>query len=301
MKQFKKATLFTVIILSLVFLNLNAGEKIEVNKTFKAKGTVKIKVVSGDCVIKKGKNSEIKVHVAYTFPKDKYKPVFQEEGDTLILKEEFSKNNKKGVSGKSSWTLTVPEPTNIDFKAASGNFSAADLKSTINARAASGSVKISDFVGDLTVEVASGHAEVKDAKGTIYVDTASGKITIKNTKGSFKVKCASGNIEASAVVLTGASTFKTASGNITVGLAKTSEYDLDLRGVSGNVVLDYNGNPIKGYFKFSGQKNNISSPIPFDEDDSSKYSPFAKKYFKKGGSTPKVTLKAVSGSLTLKK
>jgi DUF4097 and DUF4098 domain-containing protein YvlB len=135
----------------------------------------------------------------------------------------------------------------------------------------------------------------------MYVDTASGKITVKNSRGAFKVKCASGNIEASSIVLTGASSFKTASGEISVGLAATSEYDLDLMGVSGDIVLDYNGNPIKGYFKFKGQKNNISSPIPFDDDDSSKYSPFVKKYFKKGGSSPKITLKAVSGRLVLKK
>ncbi|MCP5106398.1 MAG: hypothetical protein GY950_23635, partial [bacterium] len=85
----KRFTILTFIILSLVFLNLHAGEKKEVNKTFKAKELVKIKTVSGDCVIKKGKSSEIKVHVVYTYPADKFEPIFEEEGNTLILKEKF--------------------------------------------------------------------------------------------------------------------------------------------------------------------------------------------------------------------
>ena len=301
MKQFKKATLFTVIILSLLFLNLNAGEKVEVNKTFKAKNTVKIKVVSGDCVVKKGGNSEISVHLEYTFPTDRYKPVFEEQGDTLILKEEFTKTHNNSVRGSSSWTVTVPEKTNIDFKAASGDFSAADIKSTINARAASGDVKVTDFEGELTVKVASGQVTVKNAKGTMDIDTASGKISLSNTKAAFELKCASGDINASGIVLTGASTFKTASGEITVQLAETSAYDLELSGVSGDIVLDYNGNPIKGYFKFSGQKNNISAPFAFEDDDHDRYSPFVKKHFSKGGDSPRISLKAVSGELTLKK
>jgi DUF4097 and DUF4098 domain-containing protein YvlB len=88
---------------------------------------------------------------------------------------------------------------------------------------------------------------------------------------------------------------------VTVKLAKTGDYDLNMNTVSGNITLDYNGNPVKGYFKFNGKKGHIHSDIPFDNEDTSKYNPFTERYFKKGGDSPEVSLKTVSGNLEFKK
>jgi DUF4097 and DUF4098 domain-containing protein YvlB len=296
----KRLTILTILILSMVFLNLQAGEKLEVNKTFKAKETVKIKTVSGDCIVKKGKSGEIKVHVMYTYPADKFKPIFEEEGNTLILKEDFAKG-KGSIKGKSSWTVTVPEKTDIAFKAASGDFSAAGLKGKMHVKMASGDATLKNINGDLGVELASGDARIKKVNGDVKVSAASGDIEIGDSKGSFKVKCASGDIEASGIALTGESEFKGVSGSVDVVLAESSRYDMGLHTVSGDIVLDYNGNAIKGYFTFKGQKGNIDSAVPFDSKDGSKYNPFIKAYFKKGGDSPKVSLKTVSGDIKLKK
>lgn len=293
----KRLTILTVLILSLVLLNLHAGEK-EVNKTFKAKENVMIKTVSGDCVVKKGTSGEIKVHVVYTYPADKFKPVFEEEGNTLIVKEDFKSGN---VKGKSSWTVTVPMKTNITFKAASGDFAVAGLEGKMLVKMASGDAKLKDINGDVGVELASGDAHIGKVNGDVKVSAASGDIKITDAKGSVKVKCASGDIEASGVALTGESEFQSVSGSVEVILAESSKYDLDLKTVSGDILLDYNGNAVKGYFTFKGQKGNIDSDIPFDSKDGSKYNPFTKAYFKKGGDSPKVSMKTVSGEIKFKK
>lgn len=294
----KRLTILTIIFLLMVFLNLQAGEKQVVDKTFKAKETVTIKTVSGDCVVKKGPAGEIKVHVEYTYPPDRFKPIFEEEGNTLVLKEEFEKGNNRG---NSSWTVTVPETTDIAFKSASGDFSAAGLKGNMSMKMASGDASVDNIKGDLEVELASGDTRIEKSDGSVNVSAASGDIKIKDSKGSFKLKCASGDIDASGIVFTGASEFQGVSGSLTVVLAGPNSYDLDLHTVSGNIVLDYNGNPVNGYFNFKGQKGNIDSDIPFESKDGSKYNPFIKAYFKKGGDSPEILMKTVSGEIQFKK
>ncbi len=278
MKKIKRFTLLSMIVFSLVFINLGAAD---VNKTFKAVDNVKIKTVSGDCIVKIGGSSEIKVHVNYTYPADKFKPVFKEEDGVLLMKEDFKKGSKD-LKGESKWTVTVPAKTNIAFKSASGNLDVGELQGKLNAKTASGNV------------TAAG------ANGTINVKSASGHIAVGGT-GTFNIKCANGDIKAKGIVLEGASGFNSVSGKINVVLAKSSKYDISLKTVSGDATLDYNGNDVKGYFVFKGQKGNIHSDIPFEGGKDKGYSPFVKKSFKKGGDSPKVSFSTVSGSLTLKK
>ncbi len=301
MKKILVLTILTVFVFAFFFLNLSAGEEKVVDKTFKPAELVKIKIVSGDCVVKKGTSGEIKVHLVYTYPDDKYKPVFEEQGNTLVLKEEFPEKSCN-VKGTSSWTVTAPEKTDIDFKAASGDFTVTGLKSAINAKTASGDIEVKEVQGKLSAKTASGDINVEQAIGEAALDAASGDIEIKDAEGALKVNCVSGDIKASGIMFKDASSLKAVSGNLVLQLAKTNEYDLVLATVSGNVILDYNGNPIKGYFLFKGQKGHIYSDIPFDNgEESHDFSPFVKKYFKKGGDSPQVTLKTVSGKLTLKK
>jgi len=283
MKQFKQVTLLMVIIFSVFIFNLYPAEKVEVNKTFKPAATVDIKTVSGDCIFKIGSDGEIKVSLVHTYPADVFEPIFQEEGNTLILEEKF-KEGKKCNDGSATWTVTVPAKTNIEFHSVSGDFSAAGLKGDIHGAAVSGDVNLEDLTGKLSVEAVSGDIKVNKAEGEL------------------KLKAVSGDINISVVTIKGTSAFKCISGDIEVTLAKTAEYDIDLATVSGDVTLDYNGNPIKGYFHFKGQKGNISSPIPFENTgESDSHNPFVKKYFKKDGDSPKISMETISGDLKLKK
>lgn len=283
MRQFKKSTLLMVIIFSVFIFNLYSAAKVEINKTFKPAATIEIKTVSGDCIFKIGTDSEIKVSLVHTYPADVYEPIFKEEGNTLVLEEKF-KEGEKCDGGSSTWTVTVPVKTNIKFNCVSGDFSAAGLKGDIHGAAVSGDVDLADLTGNLSVEAVSGDIKVNKAEGEL------------------KLKAVSGDINISEVTVKGTSAFKCVSGDIEITLAKTAEYDLDLSTVSGDITLDYNGNPIKGYFQFKGQKGNISSPIPFENTEKSdSHNPFVKKYFKKDGDAPKISMETISGDLKLQK
>jgi DUF4097 and DUF4098 domain-containing protein YvlB len=300
-KRFGQKTLLFMLMISLLFLNVQAGDRKEVNKTFKPKEMVEIKTVSGDCVIKKGSSSEIKVHVVYTYSDDEFKVVFEEEGNTLVMKEDFiKKEGKWSHHGKSHWTVTLPEKTKVKFKSASGDLDANGLMNGLSAKVASGDITAKDIFGKVHIKSASGDVKINDSSGDMTVEVASGDITLSDVKGTFNIKAASSDIEANGIQFNEESSFKTVSGELLVKLSKSSTVDLSLTTVSGDVTLDYNGNPVKGYFQFKGKKGNISSDVPFDDDEKHSYSPFVTRYFNKGDS-PRITLKAVSGDLIFKK
>ena len=134
--------------------------------------------------------------------------------------------------------------------------------------------------------------------------TASGDIRIRNSQGFFELSCASGDIDASNITIQEESSFSTASGDVEVKLAASSEFDLDFSAASGDVTLDYNGNDIIGYFEFSAKKRsgNIRSPIDFDREEEygRNGDEYMRKSFSKGGLTPKIYISTASGRATLK-
>src|SRR4030042_5769821 len=86
-----------MIIFFLFFLfNAVQAEKKEINKVFDKKDLVKIKTVSGDCIIKTEKGSKIRIQLIYDYPTDCFKPEFQEQGSTLAVNEEFSDDEFSG-------------------------------------------------------------------------------------------------------------------------------------------------------------------------------------------------------------
>lgn len=302
-KHFGQKSLLLVLMLSLLFLNGFAGERKEINKTFKAKGTVELDMVSGDCRVKTGKSGEIKVTLVHDYDEDEFEAIFKERGDTLLLKEDFKRSTRRWGSKRigSKWEVVVPPNTKLDFESASGDFKGAGLRNNVEARTASGDIKLEDIKGDLKLKTASGNIKVREASGDFYTKSASGDIKFENARGGFEAKTASGDIKAEDVSFTAEGQFGSASGEIDVFLTKSLEFDLVLSTVSGDVTLDFNGNAIKGHFEFKGKVKNMSSPFSFDNaEDDHRWSPFGTRYFKKG-SSPKVRLKSVSGDLELKK
>lgn len=307
-----------------IFVSLGIGkiyaQEEEIHKTFKATRIVRINTVSGDCIVKKGSADKIVVDLVYSVePEGAFEPEFRESGNVLRLKERWTGRN---TSGRVTWTLTVPSSTEIEFSTASGDLSVAGMTKSIEANTASGSVTVEnsegefDFgtaSGDITVEdvqgefdlsTASGEIEAYNIRGEIDFSTASGDIDVNDSRGFFDLSCASGEIKASNIIIEEESSFSAASGDVDVKLAESSEYDLELSAASGSVTLDYNGNPIEGYFEFTARKRRgrIVSPIKFDKEEEFERNEqtYMRKSFTKGSSTPKVYLSTASGRAILR-
>lgn len=304
-----------LIILFLVFcVNSVQAEKKEIVKTFKNKTAVTLNTVSGDCLVRVVKGNQIRVQVIYDYPEDCFEPEFTESGSTLKLEEHLSGSCR----GRSLWKLFVPEKTGINFKSASGDFSATGLKGDVYASTASGDFELESIEGKVEIKSASGDLEARHIKGSLEVKTASGDLDIEDVSGSIdirtasgdievkklygkdisikgassdieveditgamEIKTASGEIQAEGIVITGESEFKTASGDVFVDLAKSSDHDLTLASASGDAVLNYNGNAIYGYFEFSAKEDDgeIESPFKFDTEEM--IVKYGQKYMKK--------------------
>jgi DUF4097 and DUF4098 domain-containing protein YvlB len=336
MKTISRISILTNLLLFSLFAHASAIEKGEIKQTFKNVKMIKIKTVSGDCIIKKGDGEEVKVVVTYTYDDSDFEPELEQRGDRLILTENF---RGRTTRGKSTWSLTVPEKTNIDFSTASGNLEVNDLKSTVEASTASGNVDLTNLTGEVQVSTASGDVEAKglqgqvkfstasgdvdfsgltgeikistasgringnNMEGEIKLSTASGKIDVFTAAGGFEVSAASGNIELNEIVLKAESSFSAASGDVEVTLGESPAYDLEVSTASGDAVLNFNNHPIKGLVKMTAKANRGRIKAPFEFDDEEYYfkwnNEYVTKTVKKVSDRPRIEIRTASGKAVL--
>ena len=237
----------------------------ELVRTFDGKSTVTIQTIAGNCVVTRATGKAVEVHLTYAYrPAGAFEPVFSEEGDQLVIKE----NMRRGSNfGHSTWTLAVPANTAVHFNSASGSFGLSGLESNV------------------TVRTASGGIEVRDASGTFTLHTASGTVSARG------------------VELRGSSSFSSASGNTSVALAKTAAFDLDVSSVTGDARLNYNGSPFQGRYEFETMKSKgtIQSPVPFEREEElvRDGDTYLVKSFHKGGDVPRIRIHSATSSVVL--
>jgi DUF4097 and DUF4098 domain-containing protein YvlB len=332
MRKLKKITSLVVFILSIFLVNIHAGE---IKKTFKNIKEVRFKGMNSDCVVKKAAGNEVTVHLVYRSDSDYFKPQIKADDGTLVLRDMWHDGEE------CVWTITVPSKTAVKLSSVSGDFSIEGLDSDIDAKTVSGDMTAADCKGAVRLTSASGEFEVKNLEGKISLDgassdmkaeklageidiqtasgdieaigfngeislkAASGDIEIEEAKGEFKVKTASGDINASDISIQKESQFKVASGDVEIILAESAAHDLTLASASGDAVLDYNGNPIKGWFELTALVDDgmIISPFKFDKEEiEEKWGKrYAVKSFKKESDSPKIYIKTATGKAVLKK
>lgn len=292
----------------------------EIHKTFPAKSKLVLKLVSSDCYIETGGADEIKVDIQGQGDLSEYfEPEFSETGNTLKIREYWHGSSHGGVT----WRITAPASTEIDFSSASGELSLTGITANIEAGTASGDITLSAVKGNLEISAASGDIEINSSSGEFDVSTASGQIRMENSQGefdmstasgdmkirdsegAFDLSCASGDIEARKIILKEESSFSTASGDIEVVPGKSPDVDISLSAASGNVLLDYAGNEVHGYFEFSTKKRSgrIVSPFSFDREEEIElhHDDYLIKSFSRSGNTPVIKLETSSGRAELRK
>lgn len=244
----------------MLFSSTIAGRKKEIVKTFDAKESIRIKTVSGDCIVKKGDTDKITVRLEYSiYPADSFEPEFKERGNSLRLGEEFYGSS----SGTSKWYLSVPDGINIKFTTASGDFSAEGLEL------------------DVIISTASGDIDILDCGGRFEGSTASGNILLEGSHGEFNLSSASGNVDAMGMKFEDDCELSAASGDIYVELSESLTHDFTIRSASGDAILECNGNPVKGYVELVAKYRDgrIKSSFEFDNED--KFRKWGDRYIRK--------------------
>ena len=341
----RRGMVVTVLALALLTVSGLADMAVaeDVTKAFDGIEKVELSSVSGDCIVKTHSSDEVIVELFYDVtPEGSFEYEIKKSGKTLVIKEKWGRKGKhRSMSGDVSWTLTVPADTEIEFSTASGDITATGLKGSIEASTASGDIDLRDVSadvdistasgdanlvnldGDIEISTASGDIDIEDSEGDIELSTASGDIDatdvsgdidlgaasgdikISGSRGTFDIGCASGDVDVKGVVIEGASEFSTASGNVEVSLAETCGYDLEISSASGNAILDYNGNEVKGFFEFTVHKRRGKISCPFDFDEEEEFEEhdqtYVRKSFSRKGDSPKIELSTASGKAVLKK
>jgi DUF4097 and DUF4098 domain-containing protein YvlB len=209
------------------------------------------------------------------------------------------------ISVASGDIVLVNAKGEVDISTASGDISVENCGGNVELSTASGEISAKKCGGDIELSTASGDIEAVGLSDEIELSTASGDIEISDSKGTFDLGCASGGIKAKGITIMGASEFSTASGEVLITLAETSEYDLELSSASGDVVLDYNGKPVKGFFEFTANKRRgrIACPFKFDKEEEFEEhgETYLRKSFSMKGDAPMIHLSTASGKAELKK
>ncbi|UCD38812.1 MAG: DUF4097 family beta strand repeat protein [Fidelibacterota bacterium] len=318
MKHLLRNAVFALIFIALLSAPLYAQEE-AISKTFKNINQLDVRIVSGDCIIEAGKGNEVTVDLVYDYSPDCFEPEFSADGNRLRLRERFERY--RNCSGYSEWTITVPKGIDIDFSSASGDLSLTGCEGEYFLESASGRIEIESCQGEFEIENASGRVEIMDSDGEFSIDNASGRIRMEdvsgrfeldnasgnidvvNVRGEFEVDNASGDIEAVEILIEDESNFDTASGDVIITLAKSPEHDVALESASGDVVLNYGGNKVVGFFEFTARadRGRIISPYKFDVEEEYERGNrvYERKSFTRGKGEPEILLRTSSGRAEL--
>ncbi|HUX94615.1 MAG TPA: hypothetical protein VMV47_02690 [Bacteroidales bacterium] len=270
---------------------------------FPKKDTLCLETMGKTKVFITGSNSgEIEIKLRYIVKPDEKFEV-KESQRTIYLKENILNYNKHRPTQtyfeECTWIITVPHGMYIRCSGSSGEF------------------EVKSFIGVFKANYGQGRFNLNNVDGSIDLRLAMLKAKIHNSKGSFNLSSAGGSIRTKDLTVNGKSSFSTGMGVVKISLAREPEADLYVSSSFNKAQVRFNGHPVTGYFEFIAMEDGgrINSPFKFDKvetflDDIKNYntsSDFGKKddYYRKsfirGDSTPKITLKTVTGIAKLTK
>jgi DUF4097 and DUF4098 domain-containing protein YvlB len=316
----KSSQRFTAMALVLALAPLSLFGQKEMSKSFTGIKKIRMTTASGNCLIKKSADASVTVDLKYTYDDD-YEPSMIQEGDRLVIKERFHGRSSRGTA---DWKLTVPDNLDIQFTTGSGDVEVAglaleleattgsgklvftSLSGEVEGTTGSGDVELENVRGAIRATSGSGHFRVAKSTGELTLTSGSGDLRLTESKATFRVTTGSGNITGGTISVDGSSSFTTGSGDAEVTLAATPQHDLSLTSGSGDAVLNFNGNEIKGeiVMKASKKHGNINAPFAFDkteEINQGEDNVTVRKTVVKGSATPHISVSTGSGDATLKK
>jgi len=283
-----KSGYFIVIVVAILGMILSCDQKKNldqmIHKSFIAVDSLMIETISGDCIIQANQIDSINIKLAHNYePGGTFQPEFIQEGKKLVIREKFQGPS----SGSSVWTFNLPRKTVINVSSVSGN------------------LEIAENLFELVSNTISGTITVSNSEGSFFLETVSGEIKGSNVSGEFTIKSISGDLDFKNIEVRKRSMWSSVSGDNSISLAKESENDIIIGSISGNSLLNYQGNPISGYFEFVAEveKGTIQSPIPFTTESTfqKEEKTYDKKSFQLVKETPKITISTISGVAELRK
>ena len=177
------------LILIASFISVAVFGQQTITKIYDGVKDIRLNTSAGDGIIKKGSGNQVKVTLEYTYDDDSFEPIFEQSGSRLELGEEFERNFR--TSGRSTWTLEIPDDIDFNFNASSGDLQIDNLKIEVDANVSSGDVELSSLIGNINVNASSGDIDVDNLEGDFQANVSSGSIEVADSKGDMEINSSS--------------------------------------------------------------------------------------------------------------
>ena len=290
-----------------MFLSIILGGQLFAQKgklfkeSYEAKEKIKIKLVLGDCLIKKSTDVKIIVTVNYTYDDENYEIRVREKDKSLTVQEKFYGED---AQGDSEWTIYIPENVRVDFGTATGDLTIEDASIEIDGNSGTGDINVSGSAGKFELNSGTGDVYVEGSDGEFDLNSGTGRVQIKNCSGEFEINSGTGDVQGIGLAIEDEADFNSGTGDAEVVDPKGENFDLSINSGTGDATLILNNTPLEGYFEFktTSARGDIKCPIDFDEENeySNDYNSYVRKSFTRGKKTPRYFISTGSGTAELK-
>ena len=174
-----------------------------IEKTFTGIEEINMEISSGDVFFTKSSSTDVSIKLEHTFNID-YNPTMEKRGSRLVIEEAVGAGS---YSGTSTWTIQVPDNTEIEFSSGSSDVDISGLTVQTDMNSGSGNYKLHDVKGEFEINTGSGNIEAKNMNGRLKLNSGSGDIMLDNVVSAINVNVGSGDIQASPLTISGSSSF----------------------------------------------------------------------------------------------
>lgn len=233
------------------------------SETFEGVETIELNTGVGDLVVAPSGSGAVEVQVSYHA--DRLEPVFTVRGKKLILDEE--EVSRKG-NASTAWVLKVPAGITLTSNSGTGRAEFSDLAIAIDHNSGTGRVTADRLTGTVKLNSGTGRLVVNDSEGTFDLNSGTGNVIIEGFRGALKANSGTGRVEVSEAAIREESSFNSGTGDVRVQLGAPPAGDLSIGSGTGDSLLDFNGQPVSGYFEMrcEERRGKIVAPFSFDNE-----------------------------------
>ncbi|MEL6676719.1 MAG: DUF4097 family beta strand repeat-containing protein [Bacteroidota bacterium] len=178
----------------------------------------------------------------------------KQEGGRLIIKEVVNdaitsqEGGAKVTSYPTSyqWDMYVPKGVSVQLTTATGSIRVLGGQGKMEATTATGAISVKDYQGKIFAKSSTGALSLDQVEGQCSISGGTGSIALAGGSGSWEVESGTGHIEAEALRLTGASSFRSGTGNVNLNVVNPGAENMDIHSGTGLAMLSLEGQKLTG-------------------------------------------------------
>jgi DUF4097 and DUF4098 domain-containing protein YvlB len=252
---------------ALAACGIGPSEEGSFDRNLSVSGNTRLELASGSGSVRITGGADGKVHIhgdvtAGSFlggAKDELQkvlnnPPIEQHAGTIRIGKDFIGFRNTSIS----YTIEVPQETEISIKVASGSLEIKKVRGPVDIDSASGDVRVENVDRTVQIKSASGSLHVQDLGGDARLSSASGSIEMNSIKGDLRAHALSGSITIKSPG--GRVDAETANGSVRVFGANN---DVKASSASGGVSVQ--GNPSgNSYWHLRTASGSVDVSVPRD-------------------------------------